>query len=82
MQNSILLLEDDLQLSETVKQFLELKGYRVFVAYDGYQAENIYYEKHIDLMLLDVKVPKINGFEFLKNIRKRTKHTPLIYNFR
>ncbi len=79
MQNSILLLEDDLQLNDTIKQFLELKGYEVFSAYDGFQAENIYYEKHIDLMLLDVKVPKINGFEFLKNLRKSGKNTPAIF---
>ena len=79
MQNSILLLEDDLQLNDTIKQFLELKGYEVFSAYDGFQAENICYEKHIDLMLLDVKVPKINGFEFLKNLRESGKDTPAIF---
>ncbi|HFQ62119.1 MAG TPA: response regulator transcription factor [Epsilonproteobacteria bacterium] len=79
MTVKILLLEDDIQLNETVKQFLELKGYEVYEAYDGLKAEEIAYEKHIDLMLLDVKVPHMSGFDFLKNIRKQGKEIPAIF---
>ncbi|SFZ97303.1 Two-component system response regulator DccR [hydrothermal vent metagenome] len=79
MDNTILLLEDDLQLSDTVKQFLELKGYEVYCAYDGLQAQDVAYEKHIDLMLLDVKVPLLNGFEFLKQLRAEGKEIPAIF---
>ena len=79
MAINILLLEDDIQLSDTVKQFLELKDYTVYTAYDGVQAEEIAYEKHIDLMLLDVKVPKISGFDFLKQIRDAGKDTPALF---
>jgi len=69
MSIKILLLEDDIQLNETMKQFLELKEYEVYEVYDGLKAEEVVYERHIDLMLLDVKVPHISGFDFLKNIR-------------
>jgi len=79
MKPTLLLLEDDLQLSDTVKQFLELKGYEVIAAYDGLQAQEIVYEKHIDLMLLDVKVPHLNGFEFLKEVRDEGKEVPAIF---
>lgn len=79
MTASILLLEDDLQLSDTVKHFLELKGYEVHCAYDGLQAQDIVYEKRIDLMLLDVKVPLLNGFEFLKQLRAEGKDVPAIF---
>jgi len=79
MTATILLLEDDIQLSDTVKQFLELKGYNVLVAYDGVQAESLAYEKHIDLMLLDVKVPHISGFDFLKALRAEGKETAAIF---
>jgi len=79
MTQTLLLLEDDLQLSDTVKQFLELKGYEVYCAYDGLEAQNIVYEKHIDLMLLDVKVPHLNGFEFLKTVRKEGNNVPAIF---
>ena len=79
MNQNILLLEDDLQLSDTIKQFLQLKGYTVYTAYDGIQAEDISYEKDINLMLLDVKVPHINGFDFLKKLREDGKDTPAIF---
>ena len=79
MTQTILLLEDDLQLSDTVKRFLELKGYEVQCAYDGLQAQEIMYEKHVDLMLLDVKVPYLSGFEFLKNARDEGNTIPAIF---
>jgi len=76
---SILLLEDDIQLNETIKQFLEFKGYEVYAVYDALKAEEVAYEKHIDLMLLDVKVPHGSGFDFLKHIRREGKETPAIF---
>lgn len=79
MAITILLLEDDIQLSDTVKQFLELKGYQVYCAYDGLQAQDIAYEKHIDLMLLDVKVPHMSGFDFLKSVRSEGVEIPAIF---
>jgi len=79
MTASILLLEDDHQLSDTVKQFLEYQGYEVHCAYDGLQAQDIAYERHIDLMLLDVKVPYKNGYEFLKELRDSNVQTPAIF---
>ena len=79
MTASILLLEDDQQLSDTVKQFLTYQGYEVYCAYDGRQAQEIAYEKHIDLMLLDVKVPQLSGFDFLKALRSEGVETPAIF---
>ena len=79
MTAKILLLEDDIQLSDTVKQFLEFKGYEVYAAYDALKAEEIAYEKHLDLMLLDVKVPHGSGFDFLKQVREEGKETPAIF---
>lgn len=79
MTKTLLLLEDDIQLNDTIKQFLELKGYEVYCAFDGFQAEDIVYEKRIDLMLLDVKVPHLNGFDFLKSLRKEGKRIPAIF---
>ncbi len=79
MKQTILLLEDDIQLSDTVKQFLEMNGYDVLCAYDGLSAEEMVYEKHIDLMLLDVKVPRMSGFEFLKKMRDEGREIPAIF---
>jgi DNA-binding response OmpR family regulator len=76
---TILLLEDDITLSDTIKQFLTLKGFNVLQAYDGEVAEDLAYENSIDLFLLDVKVPNINGFDFLKNLRSKGVNTPAIF---
>jgi DNA-binding response OmpR family regulator len=79
MKASILLLEDDQQLSDTVKQFLHYQGYEVFCAYDGLQAQDLAYEKQIDLMLLDIKVPHQDGFDFLQTLREKGVQTPAIF---
>jgi DNA-binding response OmpR family regulator len=78
-EQTVLLLEDDLQLSDTVKQFLEYSGYKVYPAYDASEAKDILYEKNIDLMLLDIKVPHQNGFDFLQEVRDSGDFTPAIF---
>ena len=79
MKSKILLLEDDLTLSETVCEFLEDAGYEVVTAYDGEEASEIIYEQNFDIFLLDVNVPLLNGFELLKQKRQDGVKTPAIY---
>ncbi len=74
----ILLLEDDLNLSETVKEYLEEEGYEVDTAFDSEEAQEKIYENSYDILLLDVMVPGINGFELLKEAR-RHKEVPAIF---
>ena len=78
-KNNILLLEDDINLSETVCEFLESKGYVVTVAYDGAEAEDKMFEHQFDLFLLDVNVPQMNGFELLHKVRNEGNTTPAIF---
>ncbi len=78
MQHKILVVEDDLELSATIKEFLELSGYAVFCAYDTKRAEEILFEKGIDLILLDVKLPFESGFSFLERVRQ-SNNTPTIF---
>ncbi len=79
IHRKILLLEDDLQLSDTVKQFLEYHAYEVLIAYDSHEAKEKLYETHVDLMLLDIKVPFQNGFDLLSDLRKEGNTTPAIF---
>ena len=79
MKSKILLLEDDLNLSETVSEYLEECGFEVTCAYDGDQAIEFIYEHNYDLLLLDVNVPNKNGFEVLKEVRKNNKKTAAIF---
>jgi len=75
----LLLLEDDANLHETVKEYLEEHGYRVHSAYDGFEAQDLLYEKRFDLLLLDINIPEVDGFEILREARKGGIETPAIY---
>jgi DNA-binding response OmpR family regulator len=78
-RKSLLLLEDDENLSETVRDYLEEHGYEVTSVYDGEEAEEKLYERSYDLLLLDVNVPGFDGFELLKKAREEGIETPAIY---
>jgi DNA-binding response OmpR family regulator len=75
----ILLLEDDLILSEVIVEHLEYYNYNVTPIYNGIEAENILFEERFDLLLLDVNVPLLNGFELLKGLRESGNETPVIF---
>ena len=75
----LLLLEDDINLSETVEEYLGEQGYEVVCAFDGESAEDLLYEESFDLLLLDVNVPEPNGFTLLKSARERGVQTPAVY---
>ncbi len=79
MQSKILLLEDDITLSDTIKQFLTHINYEVVAAYDALEAQDFLYEQNFDLMLLDIKVPYQNGFDLLKQLRENGNDTPAIF---
>lgn len=79
MKKHLLLLEDDSNLSETLCEFLESKGYDVTPVYDGEEAEVLMFEHHFDLFLLDVNVPSLNGFKLLAKVRQGGTTTPAIF---
>ena len=79
MQAKILLLEDDVSLSDTIKQYLMHLEFDVIQAFDALEAMDILYEMHFDLMLLDIKVPFQNGFDLLAELRAKGDDTPAIF---
>ncbi len=75
----ILILEDDTLFAESLEDFLEEEGFFITLAHDGEKALELAYEKYFDLLLLDVNVPKLTGFEFLSHLRERQQNTPAIF---
>lgn len=79
MKKTILLLEDDIPLAQTLEELLEYKGFEVTLVNRGNDAIDITYEKSFDLYIFDINVPDINGLEILKALREANDETPTIF---
>jgi two-component system alkaline phosphatase synthesis response regulator PhoP len=75
---NILLAEDEHNLHDIIKLNLELEGYKVFSAFDGKKAIEIHQNSKIGLIILDVMMPLINGFDVCQTIRLEDQQTPII----
>ena len=75
----ILLLEDDVILQEIIEEFLVENGYEVESYFDGEKALDAIGSGAYDMLLLDVNVPNIDGFEILSYLREIGNTTPAIY---
>lgn len=74
MSAKILIVEDENSLNEAYQMVLKSEGYEIFAAYDGDEALNITEEIEPDLILLDLRMPKVGGIEFLKRYEPAKKH--------
>ena len=66
----ILIVDDDNNICELLRLYLNKEGYQISLAYDGQAAVEAFEQQHPDLVLLDVMMPKMDGWEVLKTIRK------------
>lgn len=73
-----LLLEDDYTFNTLISDELKRLGFSVDSYFEGESAIDAVYKKQHDLYLLDINVPKFNGYEVLQYIRERNAHTPAI----
>ena len=73
----ILVVEDDLDIQELLKNFLQEVGYEIILASDGVEALSVFSTAQFDLVLLDVMLPKIDGFAVCEFIRKQSQ-VPII----
>ncbi|RKY99834.1 MAG: DNA-binding response regulator [Ignavibacteriae bacterium] len=78
-KKKILLVEDDPNLGSLLKDYLSLKSYSVTCCLNGEEGKNVYTEGSFDLLILDVMMPKLDGFTLAKHIRKTDKQTPIIF---
>ena len=77
MANKILVVDDDLNICELLKLYLENDGYVVYTANDGKEAVDVFKNKTPDLVLLDIMLPKMDGWQVCREIRK-TSSAPII----
>ena len=76
--NRILIVEDEIAICDLLKISLSAQGYQCECASDGEMAADLLEQKNYDLVLLDIMLPKIDGYELLEYI-KQTTQTPVIF---
>jgi DNA-binding response OmpR family regulator len=75
----ILYVEDDLTLSYVTKDNLELKGYKIYHCDDGLKALDLLQNEKFDLCILDIMLPKMDGFSLAEKIREKDQDIPIIF---
>lgn len=74
---TILVVDDELLIRNVIKEYLLNDGYKVLEAEDGFDALRVLSDNKVDLIVLDIMMPKMDGFTCLSEIRK-TKNIPVI----
>ena len=77
--NRILIVEDDRELDLTVSAFLRKKGFDTASAHDVNEAWDVMYYEHIDLIISDIMMPNVDGFEFVRMVREEDRTIPIIF---
>ncbi len=75
----VLLLEDDELLNEIIEEYLINQNYSVVSIFDGQEALERIYEESFELLILDVNVPSLNGFDLSKSLKKNSIDIPTIF---
>jgi two-component system, OmpR family, alkaline phosphatase synthesis response regulator PhoP len=75
---SILLVEDEENMHETLRFNLEMEGYTVSSAYDGIQALKAVQDEYFDLIVMDIMLPEIDGISVTQNIRLTNNEVPIL----
>jgi DNA-binding response OmpR family regulator len=78
-KKKILLLEDDNNLGFILKEHLEMKGYDVKLCLNGVEGSKEYKKDKYSLCLVDIMMPKKNGFTFVKEVRQKDEMIPVIF---
>jgi len=75
----ILVVEDEVKTADYLKRGLEESGYRVEVARNGVDGKHLIEEEPFDLVILDVMLPGLDGWELVQVVRRRSAHTPVLF---
>jgi DNA-binding NtrC family response regulator len=74
----LLLIDDEIEFCKSTSKLLGLKGFNVIYATDSQKVIELLEKKNIDMVLLDIRMPDINGIDLLRMIKDRISHIPVI----
>ena len=75
----ILLVEDERKIAAALKKGLEEQQYQVELAFDGISGQQIFMRDQFDIVILDINLPEINGYEVAKSIRSVNEDVPILF---
>jgi DNA-binding response OmpR family regulator len=74
----VLIIEDDVSILRGLKDNLRFEGYEVYASTDGKEGFQLALNKHFDLLLLDIMLPGLNGYEICRRLKKEKPQLPII----
>ncbi len=78
MALTILVVDDEVDIRTELAEYLEMKGYRVEVASDGFEALEKFEAAPVDVLIADVKMPRFDGYELIRRLRPMHPDLPII----
>ena len=81
-QPKILVVDDDKEIVGAIKKRLEMEDYEIITAYDGLEAMDVLMEQEVQLLIIDVMMPKMDGYHVLQQIRKESNIPVIILSAR
>src|SRR5690349_11166295 len=77
-ERKILLIEDEQKIADSLKMGLTEDGYYVETAYDGNIGWKLFQQNHYDIIILDINLPGINGYDLCRRMRNKDGQVPII----
>lgn len=74
----VLIIEDDRRIAQNISRSLLTEGYETEIAYEGYNGRDMALSQPVDLVILDINLPGLNGFEVCRNLREAKPLLPII----
>lgn len=76
--HKVLVIDDEKSIRSTLKEILEYEGFQITEASDGEEGIKLFEKDHYDVVLCDIKMPKMDGIEILERVQQISKDTPLV----
>ncbi len=78
-QINVLLVEDESTLAMIIKETLEGQGFRIRLAGNGEEGLRLFFQEKPDVLVADVMMPRVDGFEMVRRIRRTDRQTPVLF---
>jgi DNA-binding response OmpR family regulator len=75
---TILIVEDDRRIAQNISRSLHAEGYAIELAYEGYAGRHLALSREIDVLILDINLPGLNGYEVCRSVRTEKPDLPII----